>query len=402
MEFHKVLKSTAALAGVLFVTNCANSPTTQGQTATSSARVNKLVTIDSPGRSSEIISYSRQQGLLLATNSVELEVAVARLSNPASANPQFIDFDASKPGVQGVDLGGEPTSVAAHPNKALGLAAVNGGGGRLVVFDLVAAARGEKKIILDQNVGIQLDSIAVSPNGRWAVIADEAEGSASTEGGIIVVDLSGLGSSNTLPAKRVEGLASALGRPAGRVEPEYVSIDGSSSFAAVSCQEDNAIALVRLGATPSLASVIKLPAGAEPDGVNLYDMGGSCLLAIAEEGRDAASFYMVNKSNLAAGGQLVSRVDVRNLAGNGYRSDPEGVYLFRQGGTLFCAVGVERANRVLILNMSQPSKPVKEAVVGVGSRPEGVIALPSGDGTIVISADEGKPGKGELSFIKVK
>lgn len=402
MKLYSLLKFTATFAGILLVASCSNTATTPGASATSSARVSKLVTLDSPGRSSEILSYSRTQGLLLATNSVELEVAVARLSTPAAANPQFIDFNASKSGIQGIQFGGEPTSLAAHPSRALGLAAVNGGGGRLVVFDLAAAARGETKIVLDQKVGIQLDSIAVSPNGRWAVIADEAEGSASTEGGIVVVDLSGLGSQPSLPVKRVAGLAAALGRPAGRVEPEYVSIDSSSSFAAVSCQEDSAIALVRLGASPSLASVIKLPAGAEPDGVHLYDMGGTCLLAIAEEGRDTASFYAINKSNLSAGGRLISRVDVRNLAGNGYRSDPEGVYLFKQGGTLFCAVGVERANRVLILNMSQLSKPVKETVVGVGSRPEGVIALQSGGSTIIISADEGKPGKGELSFIKVR
>ncbi len=390
-----------APAAAFTLTQCSPSNTDQSALDNKkiSPHVTKLRTYDSPGRSSEIISYSKQLGLLLATNSVSKEVLSMRLPSPATANPQPIDSNLTKKGIQGIQLGGEPTSVACHPSQPYAFAAVNGDTGRLVVFDLKAAALGQKKIILDQQIGIHLDSIAVSPNGQWVVVADEAEGNAKTPGNILVASTRGFSSGKKLTFNKVPGLAAALGRPAGRVEPEFIAIDPSSRFAAVSCQEDNAVAIIRLGHSPSLGSIIRLPAGSEPDGVHLTTAGGRSILGIAEEGTDAASFYQVNPSSLGA--TLLSRVNIRNLGGQGSRSDPEGVALFQQGGRLYAAIGIERANRVLILNLSNPSAPVKEAIVSVGSRPEGVIAIKTGASTTVISADEGKPGRGELSFIKV-
>ena len=394
------LKISACAAAFLF-TQCSpqNSSQSTIENKAVSKHVTKLVTYDSPGRSAEIISYSKQLGLLLATNSVSKEIITMRLTNPAVANPQPIDTDPAKSGIQGIQLGGEPTSVACHPSKPYAFAAVNGNGGRLVVFDLKAAAQGQKKVILDQPIGIHLDSIAVSPNGQWVVIADEAEGSATTPGNILIASTSGFTSGKNLTFRNVPGLAAALGRPSGRVEPEFIAIDPSSRFAAVSCQEDNAVAIVRLSNTPSIGSIISLGSGSEPDGVHLTSFGGRVILGIAEEANDSASFYEINPNSLKA--TLLSRVNIRNLGGQGSRSDPEGIALFNQGGRLYAAISIERANRVLILNLSNPKAPVKEALVSVGSRPEGIIALKKSGSTIVISADEGKPGRGEISFIKV-
>ena len=362
-----------------------------------SPHVTKIRTYDSPGRSSEIISYSNPLGLLLATNSVSKEIVCMRLPNPATASPQPISFGSNQTGIQ---LDGEPTSVACHPSQAYAFTAVNSDQGRLVIFDLKAAAQGQKKVILDQPIGIQLDSIAVSPNGQWVVVADEAEGSASTPGNILIASTQGFNSGKKLNFKKVPGLAEALGRPGGRVEPEFIAIDASSRFAAVSCQEDNAVAIVRLSNSPSLGSIIPLPSGSEPDGVHMIYHAGRTILGIAEEGTDSVSFYQINSGSLQAA--LLSRVNIRTLGGQGLRSDPEGVALFKQGGNLYAAISVERANRVTILNLNNPSAPVKEAVVPVGSRPEGIIAVRKGSSTTVISADEGKPGRGEISFIKIK
>lgn len=365
-----------------------------------SKHVTKLRTYDSPGRSAEVISYSHKLGLLLATDSTSKQVMCMQLSNPVTADPKPIDFNHAKRGIQGLQLGGEPTSVACHPNQPFAFTAVNQGHGRLIVFDLNAAAQGQKKVIIDQRIGLHLDSIAVSPNGQWVVVADEAEGNNNTPGNILVASTNGFRSGKNLTFRKVPGLAQALGRPAGSVEPEFIAIDPSSRFAAVSCQEDNAIAIIRLGNSPSLGSIIRLPSGSEPDGVHIIRSGGKTILGIAEEGADKASFYEINSSNLST--RLLSRVNVRHLGGQGSRSDPEGIALFHQGTNLYAAIGIERANRVLVLNLNNPSVPAKEAIVSTGSRPEDIIAISSGNSTIVISADEGKPGRGELSFIKVQ
>lgn len=95
-------------------------------------------------------------------------------------------------------------------------------------------------------------------------------------------------------------------------------------------------------------------------------------------------------------------MDIRSLSGTGDRCDPEGVYMFRQSGKIYRAVAIERANKTLIMDISNPSSPVRIAAIPVGSRPEGIIVQKQSNKTYVITGDEGKPGKGEISIIEVK
>lgn len=387
----------------LTLTQCAQQPNTSSTRASfQRENVRKIITYDTPGRCSEVISYSAPTGLLLTTNSVSKDISVLSIPDLSSGKFTPIDINPNKSGIQGIKTNGEPTSVAVHPKRNIAFAAVNGSSGRLVAFDLKAAKAGKTKFILDQEIGIHLDSIAISPNGKWALIADEAEGSSSTPGAIILVDISKLGTTDRLPVYKVPGLATALGRPAGRVEPEFVCIDSRSRFAAIACQDDNAVVIVPLGSNPRVLSVIKLPNGALPDGVNLINYGNSMLLSIAEEGTDSVSIYKVNPNQLSQAPQLITRINVRALSGNGGRCDPEGVYMFRQGGKLYLAVAIERADRTLIMDITNPAKPRKIAAVPVGSRPEGIIVQKQGGKTYVLTGDEGKPGKGEVSIIEIR
>ncbi|MFT5906717.1 MAG: DNA-binding beta-propeller fold protein YncE [Cryomorphaceae bacterium] len=387
----------------LTLTQCVQQPNASATGASfQRENVRKITTYDTPGRCSEVISYSAPTGLLLTTNSVSKDISVLSIPDLSSGKFTPIDINLNKSGIQGINTNGEPTSVAVHPSRNIAFAAVNGSSGRLVAFDLNAAKAGKTKFILDQEIGIHLDSIAISPNGKWAVIADEAEGSSSTPGAITLVDISKLGTSDRLPVYKVPGLAAALGRPAGRVEPEFVCIDSRSRFAAIACQDDNAVVIIPLGSNPRVLSVIKLPNGALPDGVNLINYGNSMLLSIAEEGTDSVSIYTVNPKQLNQAPQLITRINVRVLSGNSGRCDPEGVYMFRQAGKLYLAVAIERADRTLIMDITNPAKPRKIAAVPVGSRPEGIIVQKQGGKTYVLTGDEGKPGKGEVSIIEIR
>jgi len=364
------------------------------------SNIQKIITYDTPGRCSEIVSYSKQTNLLLTTNSVSKDITLLSIADFNSGNIQPIDTNPNLPGIQGIKTDGEPTSVAVHPNKNIAFAAVNGSSGNLVAFDLNAAKAGKTKFILNQEIGIHLDSIAISPNGKWLVVADEAEGDPKTPGSIILVDISNL-SLAKLPTYKVAGLAEAIGRPAGRVEPEFVSIDPNSKFSAVACQDDNAVVIFPLSKNPRVVSCIKLPRIALPDGANLIQYGANMLLSVAEEGSDTLSIFLINPNKLSQTPRLLSRLDVTKLSGTGGRCDPEGIYMFRQSGKLYLAAAIERADRLLILDISKPSSPVKVASVPVGSRPEGIIVEKQGNASFVITGDEGKPGKGEISIIKV-
>ncbi len=398
--FQKLNKTIVIASAAVCLSHCGNQSSQSISAPFQQGVVKKITTYDTPGRCSEIISYAPSKKLLFTTNSVSKDISVLAIPSLAAGNFRPIDFDLQKSGVQGISTGGEPTSVAVHPNRNLVLAAVNGGNGRLVAFDMTAAAKGVSKKVLDQEIGFHLDSIAISPNGKWAVIADEAEGSANTPGAIILVDISRIGSSQKLPVYKVSNLASSLGRPAGRVEPEFVAIDSSSRYAAVACQDDNAVVLFPLTANPKVSSVIKLPNSAQPDGANLINYGSGQLLAIAEEGTDTVALFQVNSINQTP--KLITRINVRTLSGKGDRCDPEGVYMFRQSGKLYLAVAIERANRALIMDISNPRSPKKVASVPVGSRPEGLIVQKQGGKSYVLTGDEGKPGKGEVSIIEVR
>jgi DNA-binding beta-propeller fold protein YncE len=136
--------------------------------------------------------------------------------------------------------------------------------------------------------------------------------------------------------------------------------------------------------------------------VNLINYGKSILLSIAEEGTDTVSIYTMDPTNLNQAPQLITRMNVRVLSGKGDRCDPEGVYMFRQAGKLYLAVAIERADRVLIMDISNPATPKKVASIPVGSRPEGIIVQKQSGKTYVLTGDEGKPGKGEVSIIEIR
>ncbi len=364
--------------------------------------IRKIITYDTPGRCSEIIAYSKNTKLLLTTNSVSKDISVLSIPNLASGHITPIDFNKNKPGTQGINTNGEPTSVSIHPNRNIAFAAVNAQHGKLIAFDLNQAKTGKTKFILDQKVGTHLDSLAISNNGKWAVIADEAEGNSKTEGAIILVNISKIGTSTHLPTYKVKDLAKAIGRPPGRIEPEFVAIDPQSRFAAVACQDDNVIVILPLNANPKVASIIRLPRISQPDGVNLLNYSpNTTLLSIAEEGTDTVSIYKINPNQLKSPPTLITRMDIRSLSGTGSRSDPEGVYMFRQTDKIYLAIAIERANKTLIMDISNPSKPIKKALIKVGNRPEGIIVQKQAGKSYIITGDEGKPGKGEVSIIEI-
>ena len=166
----------------------------------------------------------------------------------------FVDIsDISAPKALGtIDVKGEPTSVATKDGYAL--AAVNTSpdfintSGDLVVINIAS-----QKIIARIPLGGQPDSIAVSPDGKYAVIAIENERNEALGTGappqmpagfVSIVDIA---NSNPLKWSVTKVLLTNL--PGALYptdpEPEFVSIN-SKNVAAVTLQENNAVVLIDL------------------------------------------------------------------------------------------------------------------------------------------------------------
>ena len=148
---------------------------------------------------------------------------------------------------------GTPNSAAVHPQHDYFLVVVGTAG----VQGLVAAYRLSDGLFLDSTpVGIQPDSIAIAPNGQYAVVANEAEGAGVGDNGgpgsLSIVDLRGV--NGVTPTEllvtqvALPSLAGLAGLSSGRtddlarlsvdnspntLEPESVAFSANSRFAYV-------------------------------------------------------------------------------------------------------------------------------------------------------------------------
>ncbi len=402
-------------------------------TVTPRFRLELLETVDVPANTMEIVRYHPGERLLLATNpeTKSLELFHVESLDPPKIEPVKLGNQA--PNVQGLAMGGEATSVALHPGEPIALVAVLGrtlaDPGRLKAIDLRHSTLGE--FIIDQPMGIHPDSVAVSPDGRWAVIACEGQGHPETVGSIAVVDLDGLSAdrraraARPLPVTILDDLGSLLNVPDGAVEPEYVAIDPQSRFAAVTCQENDAVVFVDLReTTPTLAGRVLLGEGAQPDGVSLIDgvMGPSgrpgCLMAVANEGdadrtiggigHGLALYWIdpahIDLDHLDENAKLMSRTDLRPFISPqelDRRLDPETVVLVRFQGAVLVLVSIERADMLVCMDATDPSRPRWVDQVRVGSHPEGVAVFLREEDAIIITGDEGRDGPGTISFARL-
>ncbi len=388
-----------------------------------------LDTIDVPGLACEIIDYCESEKLLLATDSHWKTLDVFRVESldPPVLTP--IDFDDESSNVaEGIALVREPTSVAVHPSLPIALVTVlgrrPGDAGTVFGFDLRRDTLG--RMILKQPVGAHPDSIAISPDGRYAVVACEAERDPDAPGAVWVIDVSGLkvdryARDGVLPAWEVPGLSQLLRMPASEVEPEFVAFDPFSRFAVISCQENNLLLTLDLkGPEPVFGKPIYLAAGAEPDGVSVLtgvqDSEGrtGCLVATAEEGKLAKygqvqghslSLHWIDPNNVHDEAAPMARVDVRPLVKPSEpesRRDPEAVKLAHFAGRPIAVGATERGDYVYALDLADPTKPRLIGKLKVGDRPEGLILIPHGEDLIAVTGDEGGYGPGTISFVRIR
>lgn len=372
------------------------------------------------GSVAEIGAYAPAQKLLIATNDADEMIDLYRVKDLAS--------DAALDGVQRIDVEDtEPSSVAVHPTRPLAFVVALCGGhtypGELYVLELDGPpGQASGKLVHRQALPPGPDCIAIAPDGRTALVAIEAEENPETPGRILAIDMrkldETLAGKDKLHVQEIAGLDKALGIPVGRIEPEYISISDDSKLAAVTCQENDAVVLIDLPAR-EIVGVIRLKACADPDGVAItgpLEHAGrrGYLVVAAEEGRK-------NPKTNVRGGQSVSVhfvpadapatslplgvLDVRKPLHElpGERCDPEGVVLFRLGGTLYCAVGLERKQKALLLDLSDPTRPRCVHVIDVGVRPEGLFAIRLGPNHVCcVVVNEGNGDNGSITFVDLK
>lgn len=381
-------------------------------------------------RVAEIVDATPDGNTLVYTDSESGLIGFVDISNPA--DPQPAGF---------AEIGGEPTSVAVVGSFAL--AGVNtsqtaempcGGetieyiqdwSGKAILIDIARRA-----IVGEIELGGQPDSVAVSPDGRYAAIVIENERNEDVGDGLIpqgagtpfCVDGQLISSGSPMPGKVVildlaslsvrdaQSLVGLPGMLAGDdPEPEFVDINPSNQ-AVVTLQENNHVAIIDL---PTGKVVSHFSAGSvdlqnvdtkeddlirldsaitkrrEPDGVSWI---GSTFLAVANEGdyEDANGEEGGSRgfSIFDTGGGLAfesyesfEHTLVRAGHYNEGRSENKGVEpeavefsFFGNDGLLF--VGSERSNAVGVYQLDLDGNAALTQVLPTGIGPEGLKAIP--------------------------
>lgn len=347
----------------------------------------------------EIVAANADGTLLIYTDSEGENVGFVDITDPAAPQPAGT-----------VPLDGEPTSVAVVGNHAL--VAVNTSAdfidtsGQLVVIDLATRA-----IVATHALGGQPDSVAVSPDGRYAAIAIEnerdedlgdGEPPQAPAGFLTIVDLVGAPAAWNLRQVDLTGVADLF---PGDPEPEYVSIN-RANVAAVTLQENNHIVLVNLRngkvtrefsagsvdldgidtdendlieQTASLAAVPR-----EPDGVAWINSGQ---FATADEGDlfgGSRGFSLFDKRGrvLFSSGNALDRQAARlghypEDRSENKGNEPENVAFGRYGTDRLLFVGSERSSLVFVYEVRGIGRRLRlHQTLPTGVGPEGLLPIP--------------------------
>ena len=213
------------------------------------------------GDNAEVISI-RHDGIAAITNTTG-SVDVLDLSDPL--NPIRLDrvlIDTTT---------GTPNSVAVHPTNDYFLVVTGRGG---VTGTLFAHRLSDGVLLASATVGFQPDSVAISPNGKYAVVANEGEGTpppaGATQGGnggpgsISIIDLNQFkdsGDDLVVRSIALTSIAGVAGVSSGRtdaiaflpidnspgtLEPENIGFSPDSRYAFVTLQENNAVIRLEL------------------------------------------------------------------------------------------------------------------------------------------------------------
>ena len=359
----------------------------------------------------------------------------------------FVDIsNPSSPTAGGtIATGGSPTSVTVVKGHALVLVddtpidpdeSFGAHAGRLLVIDI-----GTRSIVRTLDLGGQPDSIKVTHDSQYAVIAIEnqrdetvadgimphipANGAALDEPGwVTIVDLKGPLTGWSLRTVTLEGLPGMLFPE--DPEPEFVDTNATGQ-AVVTLQENNHVAVIDLktatvvkhwsagevsgqvadtSESPSdivFSGTITVPR--EPDSVVFL---GNTRVATADEGDyDGGSrsftIFDLDGNVLSRVGTALELEAVRHGHYVEERSankgvEPEGITTGRFNGTDYLFVGLERANAIAVY--TDFGTPRFAQLLPTGVEPEGLLALPNhnlfvvaseGDGTITIYRHEKAP-----------
>ncbi len=356
----------------------------------------------------EIVTANENGQLLIYTDSQTQNIGFVDISDPSDPQPDGT-----------LDVGGEPTSVAVVRKYALAVVNTSENyvntSGVLQIINL-----NTRQIVRSIDLGGQPDSIAVSPDGKYAAIAienerDEELGNGeppqSPPGFVVIVDIKGNPTHWTTRTVDLVGVPTLFPTDP---EPEFIDIN-QKNIAVVTLQENNHLALIDLqtgkvinhweAGTVDLTDIdtnendlIELNSSLndvrrEPDAVKWISKRQ---LATADEGdlvggsRGFTIFNTTGDVRFTSGHSmehLMARIGHYPEARSENKgNEPEGIEYGDYGKNDYLFVGSERSSVITVYRLRHNHRPEFLQVLPTGNGPEGLKAIPHRN--LLVSASE--------------
>ncbi len=305
-------------------------------------------TYNSNGGVAEISAYDPSTKRMYVVNGPDTSFRIVNMANPA--NPVLISTISVKP--YGIDV----TSITTNKKGLVAIAVIDSNGKTNPSSIVFLDANGN--FINKVKAGANTDHIIFTPDGKKLLCANEGEPNVGytidPEGSISIIDVSGGASSLTQANVQTAGFT-AFNAPAtinpnirilGRIqsggtflrnstvaedlEPEYIAVSDDNSTAWVTCQENNALAVVNINTAtvtallplgfknhnlagngldasdrqsstlPGIINIRTLPVFGmyQPDGIVSYRAGSQTFLVTANEGDARADWGSANNEEV--------------------------------------------------------------------------------------------------------
>ena len=382
------------------------------------------------GAVAEIIDASPDGNTLVFTNSSDQQIGFVDITDPA--NPQPLGT---------VEVAGEPTSVAITPDGKYAIATVlfliNEDAGQTIADQqpgtLVFIDLATRKVTGQvQLLGIGPDSADISPDGSKVIVAIEDEedtdnlpGSRPGSINFVTIDYDNP-SESTVTAVDID-LAGIEGvNYVEDPQPEFVKFSPDGSTAAVTIQENNAIALIDVASEQiirifsagtssqfadrtedgEISLTEEFKGRREPDAI-AFTPDGQHLVTVNEGDTELESFG----DNIGSGGRSWTIFDLEGnvvydsgssveelaVTRGQYpddRSEDRGIEM--EGGTVaefgeqpIAFVASERGSFVVAYDISDIEKPELISFLPTGLAPEGVLAIPERNLLLTSNEEDG-------------
>lgn len=236
-------------------------------------------------------------------------------------------------------------------------------------------------------VGAMPDAVAVTPDKRYAVTADERDSESEAWGKCPVasvmpsVTFVALGEdvAQSEVVKSVQFTKNALGPR----EPEYVAVSSDNETVAVTLQDSHEIAILKISELmtaedkvldESVAKIVQLPANAAganpwPDGVVAFDVDDKTYFAIAGEWND--TLIIVDTAGNVVSNTMITEREVPTSYpciedNESPRYSPDSVTSFEACDKVYVAATLRFAGAVIIYDVTNPAVPAFAHIESVG------------------------------------